>query len=318
MELQVENEEISNTQYNIQVITNSEEASTATTPASLSCWQNPQYSPHVAQVFLNQAKNVSGDGDGDGDGDNIARTMNMTMLPFVRVLDHSSMPHLEYRRRKDERKTVIHWGQRKLLIAEIEFLTQFVDDLGILNHKGHTFHRGETKDKNLRLSSWKERRNIIPKHKKKRRRKNNKSHETNHDNINVEEEEDLHSIASVVDVGGSGDGTYDVIVIYVGAAPGTHIAYLATLFPTVKFCLIDPAPFSDSILTMIESSASQIQVIQQLFTDHTAVALREAIRCGDDSNRVMLFISDVRTADPLIMSPEEVELRYCCCHPSSS
>ena len=34
-------------------------------------------------------------------------------------------PRQEYRRRKGELKTVIHWGQRKLLLSEIEFLTKF-------------------------------------------------------------------------------------------------------------------------------------------------------------------------------------------------
>lgn len=34
-------------------------------------------------------------------------------------------PGQKYRRRKGELKTVIHWGQRKLLLSEIEFLTKF-------------------------------------------------------------------------------------------------------------------------------------------------------------------------------------------------
>lgn len=34
-------------------------------------------------------------------------------------------PRQEYRRRKGELKTVIHWGQRKLLLSEIEFLTKY-------------------------------------------------------------------------------------------------------------------------------------------------------------------------------------------------
>lgn len=43
-------------------------------------------------------------------------------LPFSRVLTSSSMG-LPYRRRKGEYKTVLHWGQRKLMMSEIEFLT---------------------------------------------------------------------------------------------------------------------------------------------------------------------------------------------------
>eukprot|EP01061_Rhynchopus_euleeides_P004693 TRINITY_DN13940_c0_g1_i1.p1 TRINITY_DN13940_c0_g1~~TRINITY_DN13940_c0_g1_i1.p1 ORF type:complete len:374 (+),score=140.89 TRINITY_DN13940_c0_g1_i1:63-1184(+) len=34
-------------------------------------------------------------------------------------------PRTAYRRRKGERKTTLHWGQRKLLISEIDFLTRY-------------------------------------------------------------------------------------------------------------------------------------------------------------------------------------------------
>eukprot|EP00961_Rhodomonas_salina_P002887 39493-Rhodomonas_salina.1 len=30
---------------------------------------------------------------------------------------------MPYRRRQGEEKTVVHWGQRKLLLSELEFLT---------------------------------------------------------------------------------------------------------------------------------------------------------------------------------------------------
>ena len=43
-----------------------------------------------------------------------------------RVLDVKTAPHAPYRRRKFEKKTALHWGQRKLLISEIEFLTEYV------------------------------------------------------------------------------------------------------------------------------------------------------------------------------------------------
>ncbi len=41
-----------------------------------------------------------------------------------RILEEDA-PRAPYRRRKDEVKSVIHWGQRKLLVAEIEFLTMY-------------------------------------------------------------------------------------------------------------------------------------------------------------------------------------------------
>ena len=42
-----------------------------------------------------------------------------------RVLPHGASPRLPYRRREAEPKSTVHWGQRKLLISEIEFLSQF-------------------------------------------------------------------------------------------------------------------------------------------------------------------------------------------------
>ncbi|BBI30265.1 poly A polymerase regulatory subunit [Acanthamoeba castellanii medusavirus] len=47
-----------------------------------------------------------------------------TNIPFSRILapDATRMP---YRRRRGEDKSVIHWGQRKLLMSEIEFLTRY-------------------------------------------------------------------------------------------------------------------------------------------------------------------------------------------------
>jgi hypothetical protein len=36
-------------------------------------------------------------------------------------------PRTKYQRRQGEAKTVDHWGQRKLLLSEIEFLTMYGD-----------------------------------------------------------------------------------------------------------------------------------------------------------------------------------------------
>jgi cap2 methyltransferase len=45
-------------------------------------------------------------------------------VPFERVLKPDA-PSGEYRRRQGQEKSVEHWGQRKLLISEIEFLTNY-------------------------------------------------------------------------------------------------------------------------------------------------------------------------------------------------
>lgn len=93
------------------------------------------------------------------------------------------MPTAPYRRRKGEVKSVIHWGQRKLLMSEIEFLT-------LHGHKAN-------------------------------------------------------------------------LVVYAGAAPGTHISMLSEMFPQHNFILVDPSPF-----TVKESD--RIVCMQQLFTDELA------------------------------------------------
>ncbi|EGD73018.1 hypothetical protein PTSG_04727 [Salpingoeca rosetta] len=61
--------------------------------------------PHLQQVIANEGYE------------------SVDNLPFTRTLrgDHPVAP---YRRRKDETKSVIHWGQREALILAIEFLTE--------------------------------------------------------------------------------------------------------------------------------------------------------------------------------------------------
>lgn len=50
------------------------------------------------------------------------------------LLDNS--PTMKYRRRKDEEKSVLHWGQRKLLLVEIEFLTNYSNENDIVLYAG--------------------------------------------------------------------------------------------------------------------------------------------------------------------------------------
>jgi len=64
--------------------------------------------PHIDQVFQDEQYSYNKD------------------LQFTRILN-KEMPELEYRRRKGEIKSTIHWGQRKLLMSEIEFLTLSIE-----------------------------------------------------------------------------------------------------------------------------------------------------------------------------------------------
>jgi len=135
-----------------------------------------------------------------------------------RLLDHRSAKGKPWYSRKSrgELVTVNHWGQRKLLISEVEFLTRCVE-LG-----------------------------------------------------------------------------QEYTLLYAGAAPGSHLKFLADLFPQVRFVLVDPAPFS------IEGTA-RLTILNEYMTAELAS------RYADTPN--LLFISDVRTANPRVMPPDEVEER---------
>lgn len=73
------------------------------------------------------------------------------------------------------------------------------------------------------------------------------------------------------------------VVVYAGAAPGTHIKILARFFPKLKFVLVDPAPFN------IEST-NKIDIFQQLFDDKFIDYLLS--RYESDN---ILFVSDIRS-----------------------
>jgi cap2 methyltransferase len=139
--------------------------------------------------------------------------------PFHRILraDAREMP---YRKTDREVKTRIHWGQRKLLMSEIEFLT-------LLRKAG------------LRRS----------------------------------------------------------LVVYAGAAPGSHIPFLCRLFPDVHFLLVDPADFN-------VRESSRVSIIQDLFTDELAEQIAR-----EHADKAIYFVSDIRTADPDANTEDEVERR---------
>jgi hypothetical protein len=81
-------------------------------------------------------------------------------------------------------------------------------------------------------------------------------------------------------------------VVYAGAAPGTHIKLLSDMFPNHKFILVDPAPF------VCKPIPGKIEITQDFFTDSTAKSF---------AGKNVLFISDIRTADPNAMEEEDVE-----------
>lgn len=131
-----------------------------------------------------------------------------------RVL-RSNAPRKPYHVVSHDQRSVNHWGQRKLLLSEIEFLT-----------------------------------------------------------LHGEEENSL--------------------VVYAGAAPGTHIAFLSELFPHLHFLCVDPGEFK-------VSPTERITIRQEFFTDEI---VEELLR---EEQRPILFISDIRTGNYKAQSDAQVE-----------
>ncbi|KJE90063.1 hypothetical protein CAOG_01438 [Capsaspora owczarzaki ATCC 30864] len=75
-------------------------------PVELPLHLNERANPHIAQVWLNQGYE------------------SRRNLSFHRTL-RPDAPRMAYRRRKHETKSVIHWGERKMLMSEIEFLSLY-------------------------------------------------------------------------------------------------------------------------------------------------------------------------------------------------
>lgn len=73
------------------------------------------------------------------------------------------------------------------------------------------------------------------------------------------------------------------IVVYAGAAPGTHIPYLRKKFPGIVWHLYDPAPFGPI------AEDGVIYCFQECFTDELAQMYRNVPD--------VYFISDIRTSD---------------------
>jgi len=124
----------------------------------------------------------------------------------------SNHPSMKYRRRNNEQKRSVAWGQRKLFLSEVYFLTWYA----------------------------------------------------------VQDQP---------------------IVVYAGAAPGTHIPFLATMFPEIEWHLYDPRAFTIQ-------PTDKIHIYQQYFTDEDAQKW-----VGKD----VLFISDIRTADYRSQEKQENE-----------
>jgi SAM-dependent methyltransferase len=137
------------------------------------------------------------------------------------------LPREIYKSTSKKIKNVLHWGQRKLLLTEIEFFTMFLSTNPSIKTK--------------------------------------------------------------------------IYAIYAGSSPGTHILYLAKLFPNIHFELYDPRNFSDKLL----KNTNMIKTHIQYFTDETA---KEWVSTNHP-DKTILLISDIRTGEPETQTSEQVEER---------
>lgn len=80
-------------------------------------------------------------------------------------------------------------------------------------------------------------------------------------------------------------------VVYIGAATGTHIILLTSMFPNLKFDLYDPNNF-DNVLR----GNKNINIYQQFFTNKEAEKYK---------NKNVIFISDIRTVSSEVNKRKE-------------
>jgi hypothetical protein len=146
-------------------------------------------------------------------------------VPFSRIFLEEH-PRMKYKSRAGSIKHTLHWGQRKLHLSEIEFLTIYYDEY----------------------------------HKKGKK----------------------------------------VILVYAGAAAGTHLIHLSEMFPEVQFKLYDPRPFDKNLDTV-----KQIETFNQLFLDEDA----KQWNSKEYPNTDILLVSDIRTGEPGKMTSGEVNER---------
>ncbi|KAH9597135.1 mRNA methyltransferase-like [Trypanosoma melophagium] len=109
-----------------------------------------------------------------------------------------------------------------------------------------------------------------------------------------------------------------LLVVYAGAANGSHLPFLFDLFKDVKFVLIDPAPFCAAVREIAQLSKGPIvELVEGYCTDELCLRLSRSYHL--DYN--ILFISDIRSGEPkrqsnkentaMIMRDNEMQRSWC-------
>lgn len=94
---------------------------------------------------------------------------------------------------------------------------------------------------------------------------------------------------------GEGAASKPILVVYAGAANGSHLPFLFTLFPGVRFVLVDPAPFCDEVSAIAREVEGPVaEIVQDYCTDE--LCLRLSRTYGD--RYTVALVSDIRSGTP--------------------
>ncbi|ORC84616.1 uncharacterized protein TM35_000431840 [Trypanosoma theileri] len=110
-----------------------------------------------------------------------------------------------------------------------------------------------------------------------------------------------------------------LLVVYAGAANGSHLPFLFNLFEDVKFVLIDPAPFCTAVQDIAKRSKKHIlELVEGYCSDELCIRLSRSYH----SDYNILFVSDIRSGEPkkqsnkentaMIMRDNEMQRSWCC------
>ena len=124
-----------------------------------------------------------------------------------------------------------------------------------------------------------------------------------------------------------------ILLVYAGAACGSHLPILFTLFPSVHWILIDPAPFCPILHTILKngfvasqsldlptavrscmqdrtdstasSGTSVLWPVKEIINDYATEELCRALRDKYSGSYEVHFVSDIRRGDPTSLNLEE-------------
>lgn len=95
-------------------------------------------------------------------------------------------------------------------------------------------------------------------------------------------------------------GEKPLLVVYAGAANGLHLPFLFTLFPNVKFVLVDPAPFCQPVQELAGKGADG--PVRELIKGYCTGELCARIRESYKDTFEMVLVSDIRSGVPVKMT----------------